>query len=290
LTNNYANYYTASYNALSESVEFVKNMYYVNDGGNYKLLLVKPDDWSSNYSSYYEKVFTQCSQGTTYNKNIIYYTRYIYEPHMFERILTINLAKNNIYEQYLIDNDAYSHADYVTTNANVYDGTALSGTYYSSVTSSNPEVVQVIEYNIVVPESHYFVKDGNNKLIKITEDNIGNYSSDTEVYYYFVGRVCSGVDWKNNDTQKYYSYDENTLTYTLTTTQPTGWKNISSNYYSFTINLDNNTSTIGAISLTSSTKVYGIYLKNPNYTGLVTLTCTLADGSGTETRYVYWQR
>ena len=172
----------------------------------------------------------------------------------------------------------------------VYDGTALSGTYYSSVTSSNPDVVEVVEHNVVVTESHYFVKDVNNNLIKITEDNIGNYSSSEVVYYYLVGRVCAGVAWKNDGTKKFYSYDESTLTFTLTTSQPANWTNTSSNYYSFTTDLDNNTSTIGAISLTSTTKVYGIYLKNPNYTGLVTLTCTLADGSGTETRYVYWER
>lgn len=297
LTDNYANYYTASYNALSESVEFVKNMYYVNDGGNYKLLLVKPDDWSSNYSSYYEKVFTQCSQGTTYNKNIIYYTRYIYEPHMFERILTINLAKNNIYEQYLIDNDAYSHADYVTTNANIYDGTALSGTYYSSVTSSNPEVVQVVEHYIITKETHYFVKDSSNNLIRVTNDNYNtlisdsNYGSNATVYYYFLGRVCSGVGY----TANYYRYDSTNDKYIKLATKPSGWTNAnSSNYYSITD--FGTTTTLGALSdlyandFNISTKVYGIYLKNPDYTGLVTLTCTLADGSGTETRYVYWQR
>ncbi|MBR6072145.1 MAG: leucine-rich repeat domain-containing protein [Acholeplasmatales bacterium] len=294
MTTNYSRYYTASYNTISSGTEFVKNKYYRNDSGDYKLLLVEPDDWDS--GTYYDIVFTQCTSSSTYDSGTKYYTKYIYTPYMYERILTVNLAKNNIYKQYLMNEDSYSHADYVTTNASVYDGTALSGTYYSSVTSSNPEVVQVVEHNVIAKETHYFVKSGND-LIRVTKDNYNtlisdsNYGENATVYYYFLGRVCAAVDYSN----KYYRYDSTTDKYINLSTKPSGWKNAnSSNYYSIT-NF-NITTTLGALSdlyandLNISTKVYGIYLKNPDYTGLVTLTCTLADGSGTETRYVYWQR
>ena len=52
---NYAKYYKASYTALTDSVEFVKNKYYYKDStNNYRLILVKPDDWDENTSNYYD--------------------------------------------------------------------------------------------------------------------------------------------------------------------------------------------------------------------------------------------
>ncbi len=295
MATNYANYYKTSYSSLNSDTEFIKNKYYYKDGNNYKLLLIKPSDWDTNTSNYYDKVYTSCVSGETYNKNITYYTRYVYEPHMFERILTINLAKNNKYKQVLIDNDAYSHADYVKNNSNIYDGTAISGNY-TSVVSSNPSVIEVVEHNVNVAETRYFIKTSDNKLINVNANNyqslVAQYGENTVVYYYFVGRVCAGV---GHDKSKFYSYDKDSYTYTLLDKAPSDWSNTSTNYYSFTKFADTKyQTTLGALISISSdfkenTKVYGIYLKDPDYEGLVTITCTLSDGT-TEEYYVYWER
>jgi len=300
MSTNYSKYYKASYSALGNNTEFVKNKYYYNDGGTYKLLLVEPDDWDSNTSNYYDKIYTVCESNESYSSGTTYYTRYIYEPHMFERILTINLAKNNRYKQILLNNDSYSHSDYVKNNNSIYDGTAIKGDY-TSVVSSNSSVIDVVEHNVTVAETRYFIKVGNN-YVNINASNYDTYLTEkgasTTVFYQYVGRLCAGTAWSNNT---YYRYNSETNTYELfsSSSAPTGWASTCTNYYTFTKFSDfdpykddsNYKTTLGAIAdkLNATTKVYGIYLKDPTYTGLVTITCTLSDGT-TEEYYVYWER
>lgn len=293
MATNYAKYYKASYTALTDGVEFVKNKYYYKDSSdNYKLLLVKPDDWDGNTSNYFDMVYTACTSSETYSSSNTYYTRYIFEPHMFERILTINLAKNNQYKQLLLNKYVFNKADYLVNNSSIYDGISISGDY-TSVVSSNSSVIEVVEHNVNVAETRYFIKDGDN-YINVNASNynelLATKDSSTEVYYYYVGRLCAGTTYSSG---RFYSYDSTNHTYTCLTASnaPDGWTNTRTNYYTFTKFTDSAyQTTLGAIAdkLNVNTKVYGIYLKDPNYTGLVTITCT-CDGT-TEEYYVYWER